>query len=263
VTRSKSIIKLSQSSIDDYETCAYKYRYAHVLRLPILAHHAVVYGAALHAAVADFWQSKLSGKTPKLQQLYTTLENTWVNEGFLTAEHEERRLIQAKAVLKAFWNREKNAKTLPTFIEKEFRFGLKNSEVEVLIRGRFDRVDEKKDSVRIIDYKSTENRTLEELEKNAKDSVQLKVYTLAYYKNYGVVPSFVGINDLETGLVGGYEPSLEQIKKTESEVIEVAKNIQDNLSNDSFPANPKYFGRQPACNYCAYNSICPFSLTKT
>ena len=192
------------------------------------------------------------------------MENTWVNEGFLTAEHEERRLIQAKALLKSFWEREKNSKLLPTYIEKEFRFSLKSSDVEVLVKGRFDRVDQdqKNKKVRIIDYKSTENRSVEELEKNAKDSVQLKIYTLAYYKNYGVVPEFVGISDLESGLEGGYQPKLEQIKKTEEEVIEVAKNIQENLQNDNFSANPKYFGRRPACFYCPYNSICPFSLTK-
>lgn len=262
LAREKRIIRLSQSSIDDYETCAYKYRYAHVLRLPILRHHAVVYGFSLHAAVADFWQTRLADKKPTLDQGLAVLENTWVNEGFLTAEHEERRLIQAKAVLKTFWEREKDTKKLPSFIEKEFRFSLKDDQVQILISGRYDRVDTVGKSVRIIDYKSTENRTAEELEKNAKDSIQLKIYTLAYYKNYGVIPEFVGINDLETGLEGGYSPKLEDIKKTESQVIEVAKNIQENLQNDSFPANPKYFGRVPACNYCAYSSICPFSLAK-
>lgn len=258
----KRIIELSQGSIDDYETCAYKYRYAHVLRLPILRHHAVVYGFSLHAAVADFWQLRLSEQKPTLEHLYEVLENTWINEGFLTAEHEEQRLLQAKSVIKNFFDREKNSKELPTYIEKPLRFSLKNAEVSVVISGRYDRVDVKGKEVRIIDYKSTENRTQEELEKNAKDSIQLKVYTLAYYKNYGVVPDFVGIYDLDSGLVGGYKPTLERIQETEDEVIEVAKNIQKNLQTDNFPAKPKYFGRLPACNYCAYNSICPFSLVK-
>lgn len=259
--RDKKIIQLSQSSIDDYETCGYKYRYAHVLRLPILRHHTVVYGSALHSAVAEFWRIKALGKKPELEQLNTVLENTWVNEGFLTAEHEERRLIQAKNVIKAFWKREKDSQETPTYIEKEFRFSVKNSKVEVLVKGRFDRVDIKGKEARIIDYKSTENRSQEELEKNARDSIQLKIYTLAYYKNYGVVPTFVGIYDLESGLVGGYEPKLATIKKTEEEVVRVAESIQENLQKDDFPANPKYFGRTPACFYCPYNNICPFSLT--
>lgn len=229
--------------------------------MPILRHHTVVYGSALHSAVAEFWRIKALGKKPELEQLNTVLENTWVNEGFLTAEHEERRLIQAKNVIKAFWKREKDSQETPTYIEKEFRFSVKNSKVEVLVKGRFDRVDIKGKEARIIDYKSTENRSQEELEKNARDSIQLKIYTLAYYKNYGVVPTFVGIYDLESGLVGGYEPKLATIKKTEEEVVRVAESIQENLQKDDFPANPKYFGRTPACFYCPYNNICPFSLT--
>jgi len=259
---SKKIIQLSQSSIDDYETCAYKYRYAHILRLPILRHHTVVYGFALHSAVADFWQLRMNGQKPTLEHLFEVLENSWVNEGFLTAQHEEQRLIQAKEVLKSFYEREKDSRVLPTYIEKEFRFSLSSENVSVQIKGRYDRVDEVGGKTRIIDYKSTENRTQEELEKNAKDSIQLKVYTLAYYKNQGKVPDFVGIYDLESGLIGGYEPTIDKIRETENKVVEVAEAISKNQQEDNFPANPKYFGRVPACNYCVYSSICPFSLSK-
>ncbi len=256
------IIKLTQASIDDYETCAYKYRYANVLRLPILRHHAVVYGFALHAAAAAYYQARMNQGKLSLDKTLEVLENAWVNEGFLTATHEEKRLLQAKEVIKEFWSREEANKVLPTFVEKEFRFSLTADETKVVISGRYDRVDINKDQVTILDYKSTEGRSSEELEKAAKDSVQLKVYTLAYYKNYKIVPSFVGIYDLGTGLVGGYEPKKEDLEETEARVVEVAKEIRGNLQADNFPANPKYFGKQPACNYCAYSSICPFSLIK-
>ena len=260
----QKIIRLTQGSIDDYETCAYKYRYAHVLRLPILRHHAAVYGFALHAAVAEFYRAKISKRKVSLKQLLTVLENTWVTEGFLSAEHEEKRLDQAKKVLKSFYEREKNTKAIPTFIEKNFRFTVRptNDDTGVLVTGRFDRVDVDREKVRIIDFKSSENRSREQLEKDAKSSVQLRIYALGYYKSYGVVPEFVGIYDLETGLVGGYEPTEETMKKTEGEVVDVAKNIRSDLKADSFKANPKYFGRLPACNYCAYKSICPFSLAR-
>ena len=93
--------------------------------------------------------------------------------------------------------------------------------------------------------------------------MQLSIYALGYYKSYGIVPEFVGIYDLETGLVGGYEPTKESLKKTEEEVLEVAKNVRSDLQRDSFEAKPKYFGRLPACFHCAYSSICPFSLAKS
>jgi DNA helicase-2/ATP-dependent DNA helicase PcrA len=260
--RIQNIIRLSQASVDDYETCAYKYRYAHVLRLPILRHHTVVYGFAIHSAIAAFWRTKIQRKKPKVEKLYEVLENTWVNEGFLTAKHEEMRLIQAKAVVKSFWEREKDNQELPSFIEKEFRFTLKKAKLEIIVNGRYDRLDVKGGEAEIIDYKTTENRTLEELEKVAKSSIQLKIYTLAYLKNYGKLPKLVAIEDLETGLRAGFEPNLAEVEKTEEDVIRVALEIQENLQKDNFSANPKYFGRTPACFYCPYSSICPFSLTK-
>ena len=132
----------------------------------------------------------------------------------------------------------------------------------VLVKGRFDRVDETGGKVRVLDFKSTENRTREDIEKAAKDSLQMKVYALAYYKNYKKVPDFVGIYDLETGIVGGYKPTKRLLEETEDLIKETATGVRKNIREDSFPANPKYFGRVPACNYCAYNSICPFSLAK-
>jgi len=254
----QKIIKLTQGSIDDYETCAYKYRYAHVLRLPILRHHAIVYGFALHAAVAEFYRQKMNRRKPTLKKLLEVLDNTWVTEGFLSAEHEENRLEQAKKVLESFYKREKDKKELPKFIEKNFRFSVG----DVLVTGRFDRVDVEGNKVRVIDFKSSENRSMEQLGKDAKSSVQLRIYALGYYKSYGVIPEFVGIYDLESGLIGGYEPTKDMMKKTEEEVVEVARNVRGDLQNDAFVANPKYFGRLPACYYCPYSSICPFSLAK-
>jgi len=255
---SQKIIKLTQGSIDDYRTCAYKYRYVHVLRLPILRHHAVVYGAALHSAVASFYNAKINGKKLSLQKLLETFENCWISEGFLSVEHEERRLIEGKKVIEAFWRREKEKKEIPTYIEKEFRFPIGDS----LVRGRYDRVDVKGKKVRIVDFKSTERLSAEEIEKAARESIQLKVYALAYFRNYKIIPEFVGIYDLGTGIGGGYKPTREMLDKTEDEIREVATNIRENLQKDKFTANPKYFGRVPACYYCAYNSICPSSLVR-
>ncbi len=253
------LLRLSQASIDDYEACAYKYRYAHVLRIPILRHHSVVYGFALHTAVAYFYQNRMRARKVGLDEIYSVLETSWVAEGFLSAEHEEKRLLQAKGVIKSFWEREKESKILPTFIEKPFRFSLKAKNTQVLVTGRYDRVDLNDERVRIVDFKSTENRSQEQLEKDAKESIQLKVYSLGYFKNFGIVPEYVGIYDLDTGLEGGYAPDKASLAETEARVVEVATKISINLGQDSFKANPKYFGRLPACHYCAYSSICPFS----
>ncbi len=52
------MISVSPYQIDDYQTCPLKYKFIHVLRVPILQHHAVVYGAALHEAIRFYHQRK-------------------------------------------------------------------------------------------------------------------------------------------------------------------------------------------------------------
>ena len=56
------LLRLSYGQIDDYETCPLKYRYVHVLRVPLLTHHAVVYGHAVHEAVRRHFEARLAGR---------------------------------------------------------------------------------------------------------------------------------------------------------------------------------------------------------
>lgn len=253
------VLKLTQGSLDDYLTCAFKYRYIHVLRLPISKHHAIVYGAALHSAVAAFNRSKKIGRIITLPSLLEVFENSWDSEGFLTIEHEEKRKVQGKIALSEFYKRESKSKDIPSLIEAGFKFAIGG----VTIVGRFDRVDvEQGSNVTIIDYKSSENIDQERANSQAKESLQLAIYALYYYKKHNIIPHKVTLYFLETGITGSYTPTRKDLLKTEELISQTALSIKSDLKNNSFKANPKYFGREPACNYCAYNSICPFSLAK-
>ncbi|MBI2012649.1 UvrD-helicase domain-containing protein [Candidatus Curtissbacteria bacterium] len=253
------VLKLTQGAIDDYLTCAYKYRYVHILRLPILRHHAIVYGVALHGAVAAFLRSKRLGKVMTLSQMLAVFENAWDSEGFLTVEHEERRKAQGKLALSAFYKREAKSKDVPALVESSFKFPIG----EITVSGRYDRVDIRPDSkVTIIDYKSSENIDQGRADAQAKESTQLAIYALAYLKIHQVIPERVALHFLETGVVGSYKPTKEDLEKTKKLILETAQNVRRDIRRNHFEANPKYFGREPACVYCAYNSICPFSLAK-
>ncbi|OGD92626.1 hypothetical protein A2697_00495 [Candidatus Curtissbacteria bacterium RIFCSPHIGHO2_01_FULL_41_44] len=253
------VLKLTQGSIDDYLTCAYKYRYVHVLKVPILRHHAIVYGSALHSAVAAFLRSRKNGKPLTLPQLLEVFENAWDSEGFLTIEHEEKRKNQGKLALESFYKREAKSKDAPSLIEARFKFSLKG----ISITGRYDRIDVKTGSkVSIIDYKSSENIDQERANAQAKESTQLAIYALSYFKNYGILPEKIALHFLENGIEGVYTPTQKDLEKVENLILQTADKIRHDTKNNQFIANPKYFGRKPACVYCAYNSICPFSLAK-
>ena len=116
--------------------------------------------------------------------------------------------------------------------------------------------------VTIIDYKSSENIDQDRANAQARESTQLGIYAFYYYKRHRIIPEKVALHFLETGIEGGYNPTVKDLQKTENLILETADKIRHDTKNNMFSANPKYFGREPACVYCPYNSICPFSLAK-
>ena len=114
----------------------------------------------------------------------------------------------------------------------------------------------------IIYYKLSENINQESADALARESHQLAIYALSYFKMYKIIPEYVGLHFLENGLEGGYVPDVKDLEKIEKLILTTADNISRDTKNNTFAANPKYFGREPACTYCAYKSICPFSLAK-
>jgi DNA helicase-2/ATP-dependent DNA helicase PcrA len=239
------IIPLSYYQIDDYLTCPLKYKYRHVLRIPIYQHHAVVYGSALHQAVAEYYRRRKTGHPMTLEDLVKAFESEWKSEGFLSREHEEQRLEVGRATLARFYELEEKRKEMPTHIEKDFSFMLENNRV----LGRWDRIDVVGDSVKIIDYKSSEVRDLKEANKKTKDSLQLAIYAMAYRERFGRLPDEVELRFLESDIAGSAVFTEKDLEKTRTKILEAAEGIRAR----DYAARPTYL----ACQYCAYREICP------
>ncbi|MCI0408712.1 MAG: ATP-dependent helicase, partial [Acidobacteria bacterium] len=176
-------LNLSHYKIDDYLTCPLKYKYVHLLRVPVLRDQAVVYGAALHRAVQAYNSRHLQGQRMSSQELIDAFEDHWVNEGFISREHEEARLREGRDALTQFHAFAEGVEP-PTFVEKRFRFQLGQDTVT----GFLDRVDERDGEITIIDYKSSMVRDQKEADKEARESQQLGLYALAYRESVGHVP---------------------------------------------------------------------------
>ncbi len=240
-------LTLSHLQVDDYETCPLKYKYVHVLRVPIMRHHAVVYGSAIHQAVQEYLRRKADGKKMALAELVAVFKAAWESEGFLTREHEEQRFEAGRVALKRFFDEEEASGRIPTYIEKEFCFFLEHNRVI----GRWDRVDERNGHTSIIDFKSSRVHTQKDAEKRTKESLQLRIYALAYQRAFGRVPDSVELHFLESGLVGRHAVSERDIQDAIERITCAAQGIRER----KFDAAPQYM----SCQYCAYNSICPSS----
>src|SRR5437016_3857600 len=241
---------ISHKQVDDYQTCPLKYRYVNVLRVPILRHHTVVYGATIHRVVEYYLLRRAAGNYTSVEDLLAVYEREWDNQGFLTWEHEEARKAAGRQALTRFWHEEEAGGQRPTYVEKEFGFSLGRARV----RGRFDRVDEDLLGATIIDYKTGEVAKQKVADRRAAESLQLKLYALAWREMTGALPQRVELRFLESNLVGRHahaETSLE-------EAIAAVKAAAAGIRARSFAATPSY----NACRSCAYSQICPYTATR-
>ncbi len=242
-------LRLDPHGVDDYLTCPLKFRYSHVLRLPIMRHHLVIYGAALHKAVEMFFKRLLGNQPMSEAQLLETFEQAWSSDGFLSKEHETQRLTRGREVLKRFFAKQQQRPERPTLIEEKFSFHLD----DVVVAGRWDRVDRQSDEeVVIIDYKSSEITDQAQANRRTRESLQLAIYALAWQTIHGRLPTRLELRFLETDVTGTAAITEEDLENTTQRLRETARGIR---ALDFHP-EPQEF----SCRWCAYQSICPFAV---
>jgi DNA helicase-2/ATP-dependent DNA helicase PcrA len=274
---------ISHKQIDDYQTCPLKYRYVHVLRVPIRRHHAVAFGAIVHRVVEFYLRRRAVGNYTPLEDLLAAYERTWAGEeilhdpapgregsagggvarggsaaarpkepaeGFLTREHEEARKAAGRQALARFWHQEEAEGSRPSHVEKEFGFSIGADRV----RGRYDRVDEDLLGATIIDYKTGDLTRQKDADRRAATTLQLKIYALAWRAMTGHLPQRVELRFIEPNLVGRHTPTAADAEEAVVAVRAAARGIRVR----AFDATPS----AQTCRYCAYNQICPDTATR-
>jgi DNA helicase-2/ATP-dependent DNA helicase PcrA len=277
-------LTLSFYAIDDYLTCPQKYRFAHVLRVPLAPHHAMIYGAALHKAVQEFHRLHARGDVMTDDALFGVFERAWSNEGFLSRDHEAARLEAGHAALRRFREEQlQPGAVIPTYVERDFSFSFGGDR----IRGRWDRVDVEpivdateladppavaaetasradvvtptlplmgRERVTITDYKSSDVRDPVKARQRARESLQLQIYAMGYEAMTGRLPDAVQLHFLESGLIGRVEVEPRRLEKARAQIAKTAAGIR----SGDFTAKPDSL----ACSYCAFREICPSSAAR-
>jgi DNA helicase II / ATP-dependent DNA helicase PcrA len=266
---------LSFGAIDAYLSCPAKYRYSHVLRVPVPPHHAMIYGSALHKAVQEFHRRHARGEVMSAEELIASFEFAWSNEGFLTRDHEEARLVTGRDALRRF--REEQllpGAVIPAYVEREFSFSLDGNR----IRGRWDRVDIEpaepseavvepavqhadtvsptlgltgRELVTITDYKSSDVRDPVKARQRTRESLQLQIYAMGYEAMTGRLPDRLQLHFLDSGLVGRVDVDPRRLAKARRTIATVTKGIRAR----EYTATPS----RMTCSYCPFRGICPSS----
>ncbi len=245
------VLTISYSQIEDYRRCPLRYRFAHVLRIPVLPAPQLIYGDALHRAVHDYLERKREGLQPTVEDLERTFRATWLAEGWISPEHEAERFEAGLAALRRFHERELGAPA-PDLVEQRFSFMLGSDRVV----GRWDRVDRTEEGAVVTDYKSTAlaDDDGEAAQRKATTDLQLLVYALAYERMYGEPPAKVALHFLETGERGEVTPSADAVNAVRARITATAQRIRARR----FPAEPLR-PELRTCRACPYSQICPES----
>ena len=238
-------LSLSYYQIDDYTTCPLKYKYVHILKVPLLPHHTIMYGKAMHDVISTYFRRKAEGKTPDIDELMRIFHASWRSAGFVTKEHELQRYEAGKEAIKKFYEAREKDGIRPAAIEREFLVDLGANR----LKGRWDLIEERKDGPYIIDFKTSDVREEKAAQKKAKESIQLMLYALAYRENFKKFPAGCELHFVESGLVGKAVFEEKHIEKALNMIDEVAKGIRAR----DYTAKPDYRN----CGYCAFNNICP------
>lgn len=243
---SASELTLSHDKISRYLSCPLAYRYRHVLDVPARPHHGMVYGRAIHRAVAWFNLGRRAGMPPPLTQLREYFRAVWQSEGFLSPEHEELRFVEGLRALDAFHAHALAETSTPELVEERFAF----VEGGVKVVGVFDRVDRSGDGGIVIDYKTSPVDDTADAQRRAQRDSQLAIYALAYSRRFGEMPARVELRFLgQRQIIGATPPRTAAVDRARASIATVARGIRD---GEFLPTPGAH-----TCRYCSYSGICP------
>jgi len=239
-------LTLSPSALETYISCPKKFEYGYVFKIKTESSQSLSFGDSIHNTLSSYYKlvknnQKLSGT--EIEKLFAS---NWKNEGYLSKTEKERAYQKGLLTIKKFIE---NNKSIPDYIEERIAYNVSD---KYRITGRIDRIDIAKDSLEIIDYKTSDSRkkTVNEVRNN----LPLAIYALAKKELIGnkkIFLSLVYVMDNKRISLEITEKKLEQIKE---KINEVCDKIILSYNKHDFTAKPSEF----ICHYCSYKSICPY-----
>jgi len=248
----------SYTQLAAYQTCPLQYKYAHLLRVPILGRASSSFGRTMHETLCRFFElwiernahtqetlfggEVLSASLPvSLEELLKIYEERWLDDWYHDDTEREKYRKQGRASLMTYHKILEQERPHPCFVEQEFTYKLG----AYVLKGRIDRIDAKGEGVEIVDYKTGKPKHEEDITKEQKE--QLLLYQMAVQEVLGLTPvalTYHYLEDHSRVTFLGTEKQLEQAKENLLERLEA-------LCRGAFDAKPGFH-----CRTCDFADIC-------
>lgn len=231
---------LSASAIDRYQICPMQFKLEREWRIPAEVSAAVQYGASVHRALLDYFNSLRWERQPSDEEVIEQFRADLAREAI--ADRYQHDLYERQGVmqLKEFLAR----RDRPEVLHTEERFSVKIGDTNLV--GRIDRIDRASDSEAVIitDYKTGKAKSQEDADK----SLQLSLYALAAREKWGYKAERLVFHNLEGNTAISTVRSDADLQEARCTVQDIAAKI----AAGEFEAR---VGVQ--CTMCAYRLLCP------
>lgn len=262
---------LSYTQIAEYLRCPHRYFLGRVMKLPSEPSAAMMYGRALHEAVASFasdlqehkksihdqgaahaGEEVIEEARERAQDIFV---QAWESEGmFVSSEQEQYLFEQGQQALAVFCSQH----TDRNILHVEHPFEVFVPEANVQLRGVWDRIDHTANGPIIKEFKSNMSGSERNVRKLAAESLQLKLYMYAFQSVFGSAPrgailEMIGdeSNSVRQGQdQQGYVPFTPEAA---SEALETIQSVVAGLREGDFTPKPSYM----ECAFCPFaSSVC-------
>ena len=234
----------SYTQITDFKNCPLKYKYTHLLHLPLPGSAALSFGQTIHATLEKFMAqyknkismaqldifdaaAEVSSGVPSFDELKKIFERNWIDEWYENKQQKEQYRERGLSIIRKFYDQFSANPIAPKYLEKSFRLPIGN----YFFTGKIDRADLIDGSVQILDYKTGDRRL--ELNKDGKN--QLLIYQWAAQEYLGEKVSslrywYLNVAEMSEPFLG----SPEDLEALKANILETIEQIREAVRRNNF-----------------------------
>ncbi|OQR92467.1 hypothetical protein THRCLA_08694 [Thraustotheca clavata] len=240
---------LSFTQIDEFVRCPHRYYLSRVLKLEQKPTASMVYGRSLHEGIA-VW-SQYSKESTAREKALEAFELSWTSGCFRSKLEEKALFSMGQDALNSFISHEENAQKDIITVEESFEFEV--PEADISFQGVWDRIERMPNGdIYIVEFKSNLANVARDNQKLAEESLQLKLYMLAYYRLHGIRPTGAILRSLEDQHGLNAPGIIQATDDTDTEALAAVVNTSKAIRARSFDPKPSYLG----CAFCSFADVC-------
>ncbi|MBI2485098.1 ATP-dependent helicase [Candidatus Uhrbacteria bacterium] len=246
VTTTMTIPKyLSFTQLAAFERCPLQYKFAHLLRIPVLGNAHISYGKSVHKALENFTREWMKNNAlPPVELLLSLYRECWIDEWY--RDDDMRNAFRAKGehALRTLFDEWCISPPEPFAVEQPFTLAFGGG----ILRGQIDRVDRGADGLYITDYKTGTPKTADALPR--EDRAQLYLYQWAAEELWHEPIARLSYRYMEDGSHVDFLGGQDDLDRVRERLRQTYKDIQS--SRFSPKPNPI------TCAFCDFASICEY-----